>query len=216
MNTPEELYLGPDRGEFLVARMVNAEGLFTDVNCRIRSASVFNFASEHSYALVGYQIEYWPAGEKAPYEEGGQPALLYRPQGRPDYNTFYMRMKVSSVVKMLYLEDGIINDFINSKVLADVITLENYTKAAQQQTQSIATPRRVQRTDVEYRNAFHVTRYASSAEAPLAVTEQWLQYQANIHNTPADDKIYSIKDKPFVSLRDMVNSIVADFTAQPK
>lgn len=212
----EELYQGPDRGEFLVARLVSAEGLFTNVNCRIRNVSVFNFASEHSYALVGYQIEYWPEGTKAPYEEGGEPATLYRPQGRPDYSTFYMRMKVSSVVKMLYLEDGIINDFITSKALADVLTLQNYTAAAAGQVESIATPRRVQRTDVEYRNAFHVTRYASTAQAPLAVTEQWLQYQANVHNTAPDDKIYSIKDKPFVSLRDMVNSIVADFTAQPK
>lgn len=207
-----DLYLGPDRGEFMVARLVTHDGVFTEVNCRIRKASVFNFASQYAYALVGYQIEYWPQNEPAPYN-GGQ-ANIYRPKDRPDYTTLYMRMKVSSVIKPLYLEDGIINDFITSKALLNPAFLENYTEAAAKQVASIAVPRRVKSTDVEYRNAFHVTRWESTPTTPLTITEQWMQYMANEFNMPADDTVRTIANKPFISLKDTITTLVADFQAQ--
>lgn len=206
-----DLYMGPDRGEFLVARLDTADGLFVDVNCRIKKASVFNFASQYAYALVGYQIEYWPKDAKAPYEGGT--AQVYRPKDRPDFSTFYLRIKVSSTGKMLYLEDAIINDFITSKHLLNGLYLDDYTKAAQQQLDSIKTKRRVKATDVEYYNGVHTTRYESSASAPLTQTEAWMQYSANIVNSDRDDTLRYIRDVPFVSLKDMVDKIVADFMA---
>lgn len=206
---PEILYTGPDRGEFLIARLVTEDGTFTDVNCRIRKVSVFNFASQYAYALVGYQIEYWPKNEPAPYN-GGE-AKLYRPKDRPDYTTLYMRMNVSSATKMLYLEDGIINDFITSKALLNVSFLENYTESAAKQVESIALPRRIKATDFEYRNAFHVSRFESSSEGPLTVTEQWMQYMAQDIGSPIDETVRKILDKPFVSLKDMVDSIKTDY-----
>lgn len=209
------LYLGPDRGEFAIARLNTEDGLFTDVSARIKKVSVFNYASQYAYALVGYQIEYWLEGEKAPYDGGT--ARLYRPKNRPEFTTLYLRIKVTSTAKMLYLEDAIINDFITSKSLKDSLFLESYEEAAAQQIGSIATPRRVKATDVEYRNAIHTTRYESSDTLPLTLTENWMSYMANIVNNPQDDTVHYVRDKPFVSLKDMISTLVADFEAlQPK
>lgn len=211
MSEADELYSGPDRGEFLIARLATADGVFTEVNARIKKVSVFNYGSQYVYALVGYQIEYWLQGEKAPYD-GGE-ARLYRPSGRPDYSTLYMRIKVSSTVKMLYLEDAIINDFITSKVLLNALFLESYDVAAKQQLDSLAINRVVKGTDVEYKNCFHTTRYESSATAPLELKENWMSYMAHRVGSPEDDTARYILDKPFTSLKDMIDSLVADFSA---
>lgn len=208
-----ELYTGVDRGEFLVARLVTEDGTFTEVNCRIRRASVFNFASKFSYAIIGYQIEYWPANEPAPYNGGV--AHLYRPKDRPDYTTMYMRIKVSSAVKMLYLEDAIINDFITSKTLLNPAFLENYTEAAAKQTAAIANVKQLPRNNIEYRNCFHVTRYQSSDTQPLTMFEQWMQYMANGLGEEPDDTVRTVRDKPFISLKDMVDTVIRDYTTSP-
>ncbi len=213
MSEQEELYSGPDRGEFLVRKLISEDGIFDDASCRIRNVSVFNFASEHAYALIGYQIEFWPNGAKAPYEEGGKPADLFRPQGRPDFTTFYMRAKISNTGRMLYLEDGIISDFINTKSTMQPMLLQDYETAAQQQLESISVDRAVGATQVMYREAMHVTRYASSATEPLVQVEQWMSYKAHKVSVPKDNVVRYIKDKTFTSLKDMVKSIVEDFSA---
>lgn len=211
MSEQEELYQGPDRGEFLVRKLVSADGVFDDANCRIRNVSVFNFASEYSYALVGYQIEFWPKDTKAPYEEGGQEAQLFRPMGRPDFTTFYMRSKVSNTDRMLYLEDGIISDFINTKSTIQAMLLEDYATAASQQLASISVDRLVGDTQVMYRDAMHVTRYASSTTQPLTQVEQWMVYKGHKASVPKNNAERYIKDKPFVSLKNLITSIVEDF-----
>lgn len=211
MSEADELYMGPDRGEFLIARLATADGVFTDVNARIKKVSVFNFASQYAYALFGYQIEYWLQGEPAPYDGGA--VRLYRPAGRPDYTTLYMRVKVSSTVKMLYLEDAIINDFISTKAQLNSLFLESYDVAAKQQLDSIAIQRIVKNTDVEYKNCFHTTRYESSTTGPLELKENWMSYMAHHVGSAPDDTVRYIRDKPFVSLKDMIDSLVADFTA---
>jgi hypothetical protein len=211
MSEADELYTGVDRGEFLISRLATADGVFTEVNARIKKVSVFNYGSQYAYALLGYQIEYWLKDEKAPYD-GGTPRL-YRPAGRPDYTTLYMRIKVSSTVKMLYLEDAIINDFITSKAQLNSLFLESYDEAAAQQITSMGIYRRVKATDVEYKNCFHTTRYESSTTAPLTLTEQWMSYVGRVYLTEGDEQVRYIRDKPFVSLKDMIDSLVADFTA---
>lgn len=207
------VYPGPSRGEFLVARLLTADGLFQEANCRIRKVSVMNYAGKFAYAIVGYQIEYWPQGAKAPYEEGGEPAALYRPKDRPDFTTFYLRIKVSSTLKILYLEDAIINDFITSKSLLNPIFLNPYLTEAQDQINSAAIERQVIGTDFLYSDAVHTTRYESSATDPLVVTEQWMSYRAHPVGEATNPEPRYIKNKPFVSLKDMIDTLVADFTA---
>jgi hypothetical protein len=211
MSEADELYMGPDRGEFKVSRLATADGVFLDVNARIKNVSVFNFASQYAYALVGYQIEYWLENEAPPYKGGT--ARLYRPDGRADYTTLYLRIKISSTSRMLYLEDAIINDFITSKTLMNSLFLENYDTAAKQQLDSIALKRQVNNTNVEYRNCFHATRYESSLTGPLALKENWMSYMANLVTKPTDNTVRYIRNKPFVSLKDMIDSLVADFPA---
>lgn len=205
----EELYMEPDRGEFLVRRLVTQDGIFTDVNCRIKKASVFNFGSQYAYALVGYQIEFWGKDEPAPYKGGT--AKLFRPKDRPDFTTLYVRTKVSNTNNMLYLEDAIINDFINVKVLQQSIYLESYDEASEHQRSNTAVARQLIDANIEYRNALHTTRYESSATQPLVVKEQWMSYQAIKIGAAPSDQTYYIRNMPFVSLRDMIEKLVADF-----
>lgn len=211
MSEQEELYTGPDRGEFLVRKLIGHDGIVDDANCRIRNVSVFNFASEHAYALVGYQVEFWPKNAKAPYEEGGEEAQIFRPVGRPDFTTFYMRTKVSNTGRMLYLEDGMISDFINTKSTIQPMLLEDYDTAAKQQLDGIAIDRQVIGTEVMYRGATHVTRFASSATQPLTLVEEWMCYKGHKASVPKNNTERYIKNKPFVSLKDMIKAIVEDF-----
>lgn len=213
MSEQEEIYTGPDRGEFLVRKLISADGVFEDASCRIRSAGVFNYASEHAYAIIGYQVEFWEKNAKAPYEEGGAEAQLFRPMGRPEFTTFYMRAKISNTNRMLYLEDGIISDFINNKSTLQPMMLQDYELAAEQQLTSIGIDRQVGGTQVMYRDALHVTRYASSATAPLTLVEEWMCYKGHKASVPKNNVERYIKNKPFVSLKDMIKAIVDDFNA---
>lgn len=207
----DELYTGADRGEFLAFRMMTADGLVKDANCRIKQCSVFNYLSDFVYCIVGYQIEYWEKDAPAPYN-GGE-SKIYRPADRPDFTTQYMRTKVRNTAKMLYLEDAIINDFISVKLLQGASALQSYDQAAAKQIESIAKTRMRDGSDVQYRNAIHTTRYANTADAPLALTEQWMQYMANQFNSPPDDTLRYIRDMPFLSLKDMADKLIADFNA---
>lgn len=210
MSEADELYTEVDRGEFLIRRLESADGAIIDANCRIRNVSVFNFASEHAYCLVGYQIEYWEKNAKPPYKGGT--ATLFRPVGRPDFTTFYLRTKVSNTHRMLYLEDVIINDFITSKSSIDPMLLQDYTTAAQQQVEGISIDRLVAGTSVKYRNCLHTTRFESSATKPLTLVEEWMSYMAHLVVDPVNNTTRYIRNKPFSSLKDMIESLVKDFS----
>lgn len=210
MSEQDELYTGADRGEFLVRRLVHADGVVQDANCRIRKASVFNFASEHAYALLGYQIEWWEKDALPPYKGGT--ATLFLPAGRPDFNTFYLRTKISNTDRMLYLEDAIITDFISTKSSINPMLLEDYTTIAKQQVDGIAIDRQVKGTGVMYRNCLHTTRFEASATQPLTVVETWMQYMAHLATSPINNQLRYIRNKPFTTLKDMIDSLVDDFT----
>jgi len=208
--TTLELYHGPDRGEFMVHRLDTAQGPVMNANCRIRKATVFNYASQYVYALIGYQIEYWRESEPAPYNGGI--ATLYQPKDRPNHTTFYMRNKISSTQDMLYLEDGIINDFLNVKLTTPPLNLETYAQAAADQTASIAIPRLIAAKGMEYRNGIHITRYENSPVTPLTLVGQGLKYMAHHAGSALDDTEYTVRDTPFTNLKAMIDTIVLDFT----
>lgn len=196
----DELYTGPDRGHFRVIRLLDQAGVQLRPNARIKDAVVFNFLSAMQYAIVGYSIEWWPDGEPAPHADGeGKP---YIPHGRPNVSKLYFRTKTSITGKMLHLEDAIINDFLNTKVLADPMTLLSYTQESAEQTADAAQWRVLDGTPFSYANAVHVTRLEATATTPLTITSEGLRFDWR-RTTSADETISaSVRDYKFERLRD--------------
>lgn len=200
MSETTELYTGPDRGHFKILRLPDNAGVQMRVNCRLKEVSVFNYLSELQYAIVGYSVEWWPEGELPPHE-GGE-ANPYIPYKRPNINKLYFRTKTSITPKMLYLEDAIINDFMNNKVLSDPMTFLTYTLEAKEQTDSAAIWRELERTPFQYANAVHITRLEATSQTPLTVISEGMRFDYRRTASPDIVRSGEIKPYPFTKLRD--------------
>jgi len=201
----EALYLDPDRGHFTTIRLTDHSGTHFHVGCRIKEAVIFNFLSDLRYAVVGYTIEFWDQDMLAPHE-GGAPTVFI-PKNRPSVTKLYFRMKNSNTPRMLYIEDAIINDFLNKKVQADPVSLLSYAQEAAEQTVSIGDFRALEGTPYSYREAVHITRLTTTATTPLAVESEGLRFtwKRTTDETPGVDA--QVTDYPFTKLRDCYDKI---------
>lgn len=193
-----DLYIGPDRGHFKVIRLLDHQGVQQMASCRIKEAKVFNYLSDLQYAVVGYKIEWWKNGEAAPHE-GGE-ARPYHPLNRPQVETLYFRTKTSITPNMLHLEDAIINDFLNNKVLADPMSLRSFSEEAKEQVASAAMWRVLEGSPYSYANAVHTTTLMAAEQTPLTVVSQGIR--TDWRETGTDDT-HTVKDEqyPFTKLR---------------
>ena len=194
------LYIGADRGHFKVVRLTDQAGLHLNANCRIREATVFNYLSDLRYAIIGYVIEYWEDGAPAPHEEGV--ATSFIPRNRPNIQRLYMRAKPSVTRKMLYLEDAIINDFLNTKVLADSMSLLTYTQESAEQVASAAMWRVLGKSKLSYQNAVHITKFEATSSTPLTLTQQGLRFDWKVNGVEQPQSA-QVDNLPFTKLRDM-------------
>lgn len=201
----DELYTGPDRGHFKTIRLLDNSGVQQLANCRIKEATIFNFLSDLRYAIIGYTVEWWKADEQPPHE-GGE-SHIYIPHGRPSVSKIYFRAKSSIVPRMLYVEDAIINDFLNSKALADPMTLLSYAQESAEQVASAAIWRELERSPYSYSDAVHITQLQAGIDTPLTVTSQGMR--ANWRHTGNDVESNSlvIRDYPFTKLRDCYDAL---------
>ncbi|MCY1285325.1 hypothetical protein D9M68_17760 [compost metagenome] len=200
MSEENELYPGVDRGMFRVMRLLDNSGVQLRAQCRLKNVSVFNFLSDLQYAVIGYGIEWWPDAQPGPHE-GGE-ATPYIPRGRPNISRLYFRGKTSITPKMLHLEDAIINDFINSKALADPMTYSTYALESAEQNNSAATWRPLGNTPFEYANAVHITKFEATSSTPLEVTVEGLRFEYRRATMPEDIRTADIKPNKFTKLRD--------------
>lgn len=200
MSEEQPLYTGADRGHFRTIRLLDNSGVQLRANCRIKDATVFNYLSDMQYAIVGYTIEWWPEGEPAPHQGGD--ANPYIPRNRPGITKLYMRTKGVITSKLLYLEDAIVNDFLNSKVLAEPMTLQSFTQESADQVAAAKTWRLLQKSKWDYANAVHITRYEAGANTPLTVVQEGLRFDWRL--TGRDDQMIQaqLNNYPFSKLRD--------------
>jgi hypothetical protein len=200
--TDEEngLYPGVDRGMFRVMRLLDNSGVQLKAQVRIKNLSVFNFLSDLQYAVIGYGLEWWRDGEPGPHEAGE--ANPYIPRGRPNISRLYFRGKTSITPKMLHLEDAVINDFINSKALADPMTYSTYALEAAEQTSSAAVWRDLGKTAFQYANAVHITKLEASSTTPLEIVVEGLRFEYRRKASPDIVKTADIKPYKFTKLRD--------------
>jgi hypothetical protein len=198
---PEEtLYTGVDRGMFRVQRLLDNSGVQLRVNARLKTLSVFNFLSDLQYAIIGYGVEWWPEHAQGPHEGGD--AQPFIPHNRPNINRLYMRTKTSITPKMLYLEDGAINDFLNTKMLADAMSYTTYAKEAAEQVTSAAQWRALGNTPFEYANAVHISKFEATSNTPLEVSVEGLYFEYRRITVPEDVRSVSVKPYKFTKLRD--------------
>jgi hypothetical protein len=200
MSEETPLYTGADRGQFRVVRLLDNAGVQLRPFARIKDAVVFNFLSDLQYAIVGYSMEWWKEDEAAP-QDGGEPHP-YIPRGRPAVNRLYFRTKTSHTPKMLHLEDAIINDFLNVKVLADPMSLSSYTQESEEQAASAAQWRTLLNSPFSFANAVHITRFATTPSTPLAVDSEGLRFEYRRTTNP--DQVFNgmLRDYKFEKLRD--------------
>ena len=207
----DEIYTGPDRGHFRTIRLLDNSGVQQLANCRIKEATVFNYLSDLKYAIIGYTVEWWKNGEQAPHE-GGE-SQIYIPHGRPNVNKLYFRAKSSITSNMLYLEDAIINDFLNTKALADPMSLLSYSQEAAEQTASVAIWRELERTPYSYNEAVHITQLQATPDSPLMVVSQGLR--ANWRHTGAEELLQlRVTDYAFTKLRECYEKLHAAIVAE--
>lgn len=198
---PEEtLYTGADRGMFRVMRLLDNSGVQLRANARMKTLSVYNFLSDLQYAVVGYGIEWWKDGAQGPHE-GGE-AHPFIPLNRPNINRLYMRTKTSITPNMLYLEDAVINDFLNSKMMNDSMSYRTYAQESAEQVNSAATWRALGNTPFEYANAVHITKFESTANTPLEVVVEGLRFDYRRATTPEVVRSADVKPNKFTKLRD--------------
>ncbi|MNM30491.1 hypothetical protein D3C81_410520 [compost metagenome] len=196
----DELYTGPDRGHFRTIRLLDNSGVQLRANCRIKDATVFNYLSDLQYAIVGYTIEWWPEGQPAPHLGGD--ANPYIPRQRPGITKLYFRTKGTITSKLLYLEDAIVNDFLNNKVLAEPMSLLSFAQESAEQVASSATWRLLQKSPWDYANAVHITKYEAGANTPLTLVQEGLRFDWRL--TGRDDQMIQaqLSNYPFAKLRD--------------
>lgn len=195
----EPLYQGPDRGYFRVQKLNADSAIALNATCRIKEATVFNYMSDLQYAIVGYIVEWWPKSEKAPFE-GGTP-VVYIPANRPTYTKFYFRAKASITNRPLYLEDAIINDFLNTKLTVDPMTLLSFAQVATGQVASAGTWRQLEDSKWEYANAVHITKYEADSDTPLTVMQEGITFDYRVKGNSVPTKT-QIPDYPFENIRD--------------
>lgn len=195
----EPLYQGPDRGYFRVQKLNADSAVALGVTCRIKEATVFNYLSDMQYAIVGYIVEWWPQSEKPPFE-GGTP-VVYIPANRPTYNKFYFRAKASITNRPLYLEDAIINDFLNNKLTSDPMTLLSFAQVATGQVASAGNWRPLEDSTWEYANAVHITKYEADADTPLTVMQEGITFDYRVKGNSVPTKT-QVPDYPFENIRD--------------
>lgn len=207
----DELYTGPDRGHFRTIRLLDNSGVQQLANCRIKEATVFNYLSDLKYAIVGYVVEWWKNGELPPYEGGD--TQIYIPSGRPNVNKLYFRTKSSITSNMLYLEDAIINDFLNTKALADPMSLQSYSQEAAEQVASAAIWRELERTPYSYNEAVHITQLQSTPDTPLTVASTGLR--ANWRHTGMEElRSLRVSDYAFTKLRECYEKLHVAIVAE--
>lgn len=200
MSEEQPLYTGADRGHFRTIRLLDNSGVQLRAMCRIKDATVFNYLSDLQYAIVGYTIEWWPEEEPAPHL-GGE-ARPYIPRNRPGITKLYFRTKSTITPKLLYLEDGIINDFLNNKVLAEPMSLLSFAQESAEQQTSAKVWRLLQKSPWDYSNAVHITKYEASSNAPLTLVQEGLRFDWRA--TGLNDQLLSaqLNNYPFAKLRD--------------
>lgn len=200
MSEQYPLYPGADRGQFRVMRLLDNSGVQLRAHARIKDAVVFNYLSAMQYAIIGYSLEWWKDGDPAPYD-GGE-ALPYIPKGRPNLNKLYFRGKTTLTPNMLHLEDAIINDFLNSKALADPMSLWSYTQEAAEQVASAAEWRPLLNSAYSFANAVHITRLAATPSSPLTIDSEGMRF--DYRRTSSPDQVFStiLRDYKFEKLRD--------------
>lgn len=174
MSEEQALYTGADRGHFRTIRLLDNSGVQLRAMCRIKDATVFNYLSDLQYAIVGYTIEWWPEGAEPPHL-GGE-VHPYIPRQRPGVTKLYFRTKGTITTKLLYLEDGIINDFLNNKVLAEPMSLNSFVQESAEQVNSSKEWRLLLKTPWDYSNAVHITKYEAGANTPLTLVQQGLRF----------------------------------------
>lgn len=200
MSEEQPLYTGADRGHFRTIRLLDNSGVQLRAMCRIKDATVFNYLTDMAYAIVGYTIEWWPDTEPAPHL-GGE-VHPYIPRNRPGVTKLYFRTKGTITTKLLYLEDGIINDFLNSKVLADPMSLNSFVQESAEQVASSQQWRLLQKSPWDYSNAVHITKYEAGANTPLTLVQQGLRF--DWRRTGRTDQMVAgqLNNFPFAKLRD--------------
>lgn len=201
----ETLYVGPDRGHFMVVRLTDDTGVYFRANCRIKDAVVFNFLSDLRYAIVGYTIEFWKDGEKSPHEGGV--TIPYIPKNRPNVTKLYFRTKSSHTGRMLYLEDAIINDFLNSKVQADPMRLLTYSQEAAEQTVSAAMWRVLEGTPYSYSDAVHITRFNTTIDSPLTIESEGMRFSWKRTTDETGSDTILLSDYKFTKTRDCYSKL---------
>lgn len=200
MADEQPLYVGADRGHFRVMRLIDNSGVALRANCRIKDVTVFNYLSDLQYAIVGYSIEWWPEGELAPHL-GGE-ARPYIPRNRPGVTKLYFRTKTSITPKLLYIEDAIINDFLNTKALAEPMTLQSFAQEAAEQVASAKAWRVLQKSKWDYANSVHITKFEASSNAPLTLVQEGLRFDWRLSGEDDQMIAASIANYPFAKLRD--------------
>ncbi|MNZ38868.1 hypothetical protein D3C78_563520 [compost metagenome] len=205
MSEEQPLYTGADRGHFRTIRLIDNSGVQLRANCRIKDATVFNFLSDLQYAIVGYTIEWWPEDAQPPHEGGF--THPYIPRNRPQITRLYFRTKTAITPKLLYVEDAIINDFLNSKTLADSMTLRTYAQESEEQVASAATWRELERTPWSYANAVHITKFEATSNTPLTLTQEGLRFDWKPTGAPNNQSAQITV--PFTKLRDLYPAMQA-------
>ena len=203
----EELYTGVDRGHFKIMRLIDNSGVQLRVNCRLKEVTVFNYLSDLQYAIIGYSVEWWPEGQPGPHQGGD--AHPFIPRNRPNISKLYMRAKTSITPKMLHLEDAIINDFMNVKMLADPMTFLTYSMEAAEQIASSEEWRSFDDSPYQYANAVHITKFEATASTPLTVVSEGMRFTYRRATMPEAMEHGVIQNSPFTKLRDCYTTIEA-------
>lgn len=199
MSEEVELYTGPDRGIFRVMRLLDNSGVKLGAHCRLKDVSVFNYLSDLQYAIVGYSIEWWENDKPAPYAGGD--AHPFIPRNRPNISKLYFRTKTALTPNQLYLEDAIINDFLNKKMMNDSMTYLTFSMEAAEQVASAAEWRQLRETEFEYANAVHITKQEATSSTPLTTVAEGLRFDYRRISNPDDVRTAEIKPHHFVKLR---------------
>lgn len=199
MSEESDIYQGVDRGQFKVIRLMDKSGVVTGVTARIKEANIYVYLTDKQYALIRYKIEWW--------NEGGE-RQLYVPRDRTSSNLF-VRSVPTIGNRILYLEDAIINDFLNEKVLADPSALKDFAQESKQQREDAEIWRSLKNTGYSYRNAVHVTKFEATDTTPLTVVEEGLRYDLKASTDEGDGVSVNEGGYKFTRIRDCI-----DFMAQ--
>lgn len=194
-----DLYTGADRGTFNVMRLMDNSGVQIRANARMRDVTIHNYLSDYNYAVIGYSIEWWKDPTQPPHLNGE--THPYIPRNRPNINKLYCRGKTSVTPNLLYLEDLVINDFLNEKNLKDPMLFKTHAQEAAEQVGSAGVWRVLDGTDKEYRDGVHITRYSTTPTTPLTPVSHSLSFKYRTIGSTEESTI-NLTTYPFSSLRE--------------